>query len=365
MVGCYRDILLAMALLAALGLQSKTFGQAAEPAPAPSKFDLGNPPPIDPLPNFPRPLDEPRSLFTQPKPMPLPPPLPGPYFEQDPLLDPPQLPAPGLFATVETGYFASHVKNHLANFVSIGAGPPAFVQLPSATLDWTVTPRFEVGYRLPSGFGEFVMGYRFLVTEGSGSIFGPDGIAALKSRLDVNVFDWDYASREYSLWPHCDMKWRLGVRLSYVYFDSRADEPFGLAAAGTGVFERRVSNSFVGVGPHSGLELSRRMEGTGLAFTSKLDLGTHLGRIRQGFFEESTTLNAAGQPLTGETRNSGSQAVPTLNVQAGVSWQPPACPAAHFFLGYQYERWWTLGQLADSAAELTDQGIFLRAEFNF
>ena len=38
-----------------------------------------------------------------------------------------------------------------------------------ATLNWTVSPRFEAGYRLPSGFGEIDVSYRFLLTEGAGT----------------------------------------------------------------------------------------------------------------------------------------------------------------------------------------------------
>ena len=75
-----------------------------------------------------------------------------------------------------------------------------------ATLDWTVSPRFEVGYRLPSGFGEVDVAYRFLLAEGSGSttdpIAAPDATAALTSHLNINVGDVDYASRETSLGPN-------------------------------------------------------------------------------------------------------------------------------------------------------------------
>ena len=39
----------------------------------------------------------------------------------------------------------------------------------------------------------------------------------------------------------------------------------------------------------------------------------------------------------------------------------------HFFLGYQFEYWWNVGRLSTSFArgELEDQGVVLRAEFNF
>ena len=51
------------------------------------------------------------------------------------------------------------------------------VNLPAAPLDWTASPRVFAGYRLPSGFGEFMVAYRHLGTTGSGSVpdtNGPD-----------------------------------------------------------------------------------------------------------------------------------------------------------------------------------------------
>jgi hypothetical protein len=296
-------------------------------------------------------------------------PLPGPYFERDGLLDPPQLPPPGWFAGVEFELVKAHVKNRLMGMVQIGTNAPDTVQLESASLDWTVAPRFEVGYRLPSGFGEFALAYRFFSSQGTSVFPAVDAPADVQSRLAVSMVDLDYVSREYSLWSRWDMKWRAGLRIVSIYFDSRADEPFDLAAAGSGVFEQRTSNSFVGFGPHVGLELARRFEQSGLALVGRIDGGGQLGRIRHGFFEVSTTAGPDGQLLTGETRLSGSQDVPVLSWQLGLSWQPPGprYQDVHFFLGYHYEYWWNVGRLSSttSRGEMSDQGIFMWAEFNF
>jgi hypothetical protein len=357
---------LGRALLAPAG------GHAREPAPAADPKAPAAPVPYDPLPNFPHPPDEPRSLFQEAPPRP---PyacaeLERPYFERDPLLDPPQLPSPGWFATVDAVLGVPHVKNFVSVPVTNPAGNIDTVRLPSAPLDWTVSPRFAAGYRLPSAFGEVALAYRFLTSEGAGEFAGPNGPALLKSRLTINQVELNYYSREFSLWPHWDMKWGAGLRLVYVYFDSRADQPFDFAAATSGVFEQRTSNSWWGLGPHVGVELERRVEGTGLAFFTRVDGGTHLGRIRQGGFEVFTTPGPDGRPLTAEARNSGSQDVPILTVEAGVRWQPRnwTYQDFHVFLGYQYEYWWNVGRLSttpDSRGELSDQGILLRAEFNF
>src|SRR5262245_25418289 len=56
------------------------------------------------LKTFPRPPDQPASLLSPPPPLgPPPPDLEKPYFQQDPLLDPPWLGLIGLFADVDVG----------------------------------------------------------------------------------------------------------------------------------------------------------------------------------------------------------------------------------------------------------------------
>jgi hypothetical protein len=52
-------------------------------------------------------------------------------------------------------------------------------------------------------------------------------------------------------------------------------------------------------------------------------------------------------------------------VEAGLRWTPRNSQHLRFTFGYQFEYWWSLGQLADSRAELADQGFFFRSEFNF
>jgi hypothetical protein len=355
-------LLALLVVLAAIPLAPRALAQTQKPA-ATSSAEL------DVLPGLPRPPDAPQSLML--KPPANPPyscdPLPGPYFEHDPRLDPPPLPPPGWFTDVEVGLVGAHVKNRVSGMVQVGTAPPNTVDLPSAELDWTVAPRFEVGYRLPSGFGEFCVAYRFLATDGTGVTPGNDAPAAFRSRLDLNLVDVDYASREISLWPHCDMKWRFGLRWADVYFDSRADEPFAAAAAGSGIFEMRTSNNFWGVGPHAGLELGHCFTESGLAVVGWVDAAILLGRIRQNFFEASTTLGPGGQLLSGNTRLSVSQDVPTVNTFAGLRWQPPSYPNSYLFLGFQYEYWWNVGRNSSTTArgELSDQGILLRAEVNF
>jgi hypothetical protein len=283
--------------------------------------------------------------------------LPEPYFVQDRLLDPPDFPQPGWVFAADVGLVGPHIIGTLTNTLPNGDT----VRLPVAGFDWTAAPRVQAGYRLPSGVGELALAYRFLTTTGNGATSGLDAPACLHSRLDFNVVDFDYLSREFSLLPHWDMKWHVGLRYLNLYFDSRADEPFDLAVAGSGVFEQRFSNSYWGIGPHAGLELARPFEGSGLSFVGRVDAAGVLGRIRQGFFEKSVTF------VDTSSRISSSQEVPSLDLQAGLSWTPPQWQQAELFVGYDFEYWWHVGNLsaAGTSAQMSVQGVLLRLAINY
>jgi hypothetical protein len=323
----------------------------------------------NPLPDLPRPPDQPRSLFQEPPPGPAYScdPLPGPYFERDPRLDPPQFPQPGWLADVEAGVVASHFKNRLSGTLQLGNRLPDTIHVPGAELDWTGSPRFEVGYRLPSGFGQFALSYRFLDTEGTGTELVPDGLAFLKSRLDFHVVDLDYISREFSPYPQWGMRWRFGLRYVSLYYDSQANEPFALAAAGSGILAARNTNHFQGFGPRVGVQLERYLGCSGWALVGRIDGASVVGRTSQIFAEDTTTLGPTGQPLAGAVRFGNTQTIPTLNFQVGLGWEPPGSPYTHFFLGYEYEYWWDAARLStgSSRGEMVNQGLLLRAEFNF
>jgi hypothetical protein len=265
--------------------------------------------------------------------------------------------APGWLADVELVLTGPHIKNRLTDTVAIGSIVDT-VHLPTADLDWTVSPRFEVGYRLPEGFGEFLLSYRFLTTEGNAVI--PDfdiADAGLHSRLILNVVDLDYASREYSLGPHFDMKWRVGVRIADIFFDSQA---VGL------VVEERTSQSFFGAGPHAGLDLGwRRNADSEFALFTRLEGAVVIGEIQQNF-EETADLPFFGL-VGGATREHSTQAVEALHIQAGFSYQPRwAANQLRFLLGYDFEQWWTLGLAGDgNHSALSENGLFFRTEFNY
>ncbi|HXG10234.1 MAG TPA: Lpg1974 family pore-forming outer membrane protein, partial [Gemmataceae bacterium] len=286
---------------------------------------------------------------------------------------PPAIPAlpvvnpPGWFAAIELDLVKPHIKNRLQATVPLDDLFNVRLHLPTAELAWTVAPRFEVGYRLPDELGELLVSYRFLVTEGCVRGSSADDLffsrGSLKSRLDLQVIDLDYAHREYALGPSWDMKWKFGVRLANLFFDSRTAVRFtDLEVADDFTAGARTSNYFFGAGPHVGLDLWRRFGGTGLALFGRLEGALVVGRIHQAFEEVFRFDDLA---LGGATSLDQAQAVPVLNVQAGLGWTPAWQPGVRFAAGYQYEHWWYVGHIGDSRAELWDQGVFFRAEYKY
>jgi len=352
-------------------------GQTAIAAPGRPAAEAAGSPEPNPLPGLPRPPDQPGSLL-QPAPtgqVYACPELECPYFEKDPRLDPAGLPQPGWLFDVELGVLGSHVVDKLGQPPFPNGNPvPFIVSVPMARLDWTVSPRFELGYRLPSGFGELDVAYRFLLTEGTGSTpagsaASPDAAAALTSHLRINLGDVDYASRETSLGPNWGMKWRIGLRTADVFFDSQADEPFAAAAApgASKIFERSIQDNFWGIGPHAALELDKRRNAWGLGWLGRLDGALLFGRVRQSFAEVSTTPGGGGafDLINGEQ-------APMLNGFLGLDWRPPCRPNLDILLGFTAEYWWNVGRMSDpdmyngrTAGEVGSYGPLLRLEYNY
>jgi hypothetical protein len=251
---------------------------------------------------------------------------------------------------------APHIKNRLTSEVGIGTGFDQ-VHLPTAGLDWTGAPRIELGYRFSDDGGEFLLAYRSLVSEGTDFILGfdtPDSAGFLKSRLNVNVLDIDFSSHECCLGSGWDMKWKIGARLASVFFDSRAFGSF---------LEQRTSNDFRGAGPHLGLDLWRQIDGTYLAWFGRVETAAVLGNIKQSY--EESVAQAGNTVIGGAVTDRHTQTVPVLNLQTGLSWTPPGSRCLRFAAGYHFETWWYLGEVNNSHATLTDQGVFFRAELGF
>jgi hypothetical protein len=287
---------------------------------------------------------------------PVPPPT-GPCFKQpDPLLEEPPINPAGWFASLEAGAVATHVKDRLSDQVRLDGRPFVF-RVPSADLDWTVAPRVELGYRVGHGFGEFLIAYRNVTTEGE-QFTSAEGAAQLKSRVNENVLDLDYANRDLPLGPGWDLRWKVGIRLASVFFDTRSSQ-------GGGTLLQRTSSNLVGAGPHTGLEVARELGIPGLSFYAQADFASVWAHLHQEFQVESLTPAAA--PAGGQVEARATQAALPLGAQLGLRWTPPRYDAGHFFVGYQFEQWWQVfrNDNTGSAGNLTEHGIFFRGEINF
>jgi hypothetical protein len=344
----------ALPLLLAVVAAHLAAGPAAAQSLPSQPVPVAPPPTVTPGPATPPPT----GLTPPPAPSPpdsaAPPVYCDPLPNHDALLDAPTAP-PGWFVAAEVSFLKPHVNNSLTGAVSFGSLGADTVQLPGARLDWVGAPRFELGYRFADDCGAVLVSYRTLSTDGRADLlnFDAQGDGFLRSRLDMDVFDFDYATPTFSPARNVDVRARVGVRLADVFFDSQAVGQ---------VLEQRVSNHFIGAGPHAGLDLWYHCAVPGLALFVRADGALPIGRVRQGFGE--TILFDDGSVIGSAATQSATRAVPTLNAQIGVGWHPLGT-RLRLSAGYEFEYWWDLGHAGASRAELFDHGGFFRAEFNF
>jgi hypothetical protein len=349
-------------------------------------------PPVDP--NTADQLPYPTPLQERPAPFVLPPPPDYTAIDNgwigSPLLDRPEAAPPGVFFNVESSVVWPHLRNELVGgMVTLaqtsgapvntavglppGAGMPItgdIISFRGNPLNATVTPRFELGYRFPDGFGELKLSYRFLESSGSDTlIVGDLGPASQKGRLDLNFVDLDFGTRQVSLGPLWEMRTAVGLRFATAYFNSHVTflNPVTIQEApfGTAPFTRLSQSEAVGnwyLGAHAVLEVGRKLWLPELTLFGRLEGSGMYGRVRQTFKE--TFVEAPGFTEISVTSGVGT---PMLATQVGFSYDVPNWNHCRFMIGYQFEMWWQFGRGNNdlSFGTLDDQGLFLRAEFNF
>ena len=99
----------------------------------------------------------------------------------DPFLDPSRFPAPGFFASAQASILAPSFNNRLTGPVNVPGLGGVMVAVPTATLPWTVSPEFRVGYRFGQGLGSLALTYRLLNDQGT------SGTPGVVSTGDPNV----------------------------------------------------------------------------------------------------------------------------------------------------------------------------------
>lgn len=328
----------------------------------------------DPTPATTLPDEVPASVQPAVAPSGLPPPVftpPGPPLEVP--LDPgkdgwgpygePSLP-PGFFFRTDVAFVHPVVRNRLFNDTPLN-GTGSTLSLPSAELPWTVSPWFDLTYRLPRSLGLVSLNYRFMDATGNGEGPAFDQPAAVRSRLDLQVINIDYGTGPYACCSdQFEFDWRVGTELASVFFDTATTQP--------GRFDQ-ASNRFAGAGFHARMDLFWRLANLpGLSLYSRTEGAVDFGRISQNFREQ---LDQGSGPMPGFWNQNSMQTVPMLLVQAGLRYVPPTWPTAQLFLGYTFEHWWYVGQLGESSldagivsntrGELGAQGIFVRGQIDF
>ncbi len=350
--------MLVAAILGTLGLTGRAAAQGTLPPP--------NPVPIAPPPDpTPIPFAAPGPVISRPIPQAAVPPAPAPVAPP-PFAPPPPGPSPQvygnpygvstneplIFFNWELQLTAPTMSNHMSNSVTLPDGSTKNIAIPGASLDFTIAPKLEVGYRLPDQLGAFIFGYRFLATDGK-EAETVDGIAAnVRSRLDFNEFDFDYATARYDPEPRWFVQARIGARVSWTYYDT-STSPDALGAVD------RESSYFVGAGPHIALDLERKLI-MGFGAFASVDGAILIGQVDQHFAED---VAGSYDVITSPMRKT--LAVPTLQAQIGLSYSPPSFERLRFRVGYQYEQWFNLGSVEGSRLDLTTQGGFLRGEIDF
>jgi len=338
-------------------------------------------------------LPSPTMVQDRPAPFVLPPPpdytASGKGWIGSPLLDRPEAALPGVFCNIESSVVWPHFQNQLvggqvtlaqtsgvSTISSVGLPPGAgmpitgdIVNFPGNRFNPTVTPLLELGYRFPDGFGELRLGYRLLASSGSDTLtLGDLGPASQKSRLAVQFVDLDYGTREFSLGPDWELRMAIGLRYARVFLDSQVNflnpittqEDYGTAPFTRFSQSETVSNWYLGA--HAVLEVGHKILVPELTLFGRLEGSGLYGRVHQTFSE--SFMEAPGFTQLSVRNGVG---CPVLATQVGLSWEVPGWNHSRFMLGYQYEIWWQFGRGDNdlSFGTLDDQGLFLRAEFNF
>jgi hypothetical protein len=279
----------------------------------------------------------------------------------DPLLDSPPA-APGLVAGLEAGIVFPHILNKLSADVTRTSGATDKVGLPAGPLGVNALPKVELGYRWGQASGEAILSWRSLSADATQafsttalSAFTPSG-ADLRTRLNFQVWDLDYASHEPITVCGVDMKWRAGLRGILYYADSQA---------ANALLFQHVVDRYWGLGPHVLVDFRRSLWRSGLDLFGRLDAALPFGRLNQHFTE---TVTAAGTTDSGQTNLFNNVQVLTAGFQAGVSWTPPRQACFHVTAAYGYEFIEAVGTIfaqPSPTETLWLQGAFLRAEWNY
>ncbi len=329
----------------------------AQQAPSPVPDNTVLPPPSGDEP-APVPAPKPALVLPNTGPFSPPPPPPPPAAENlwGILPDVSCLPRT-FFGDHELDIMKPHLKAALIGPAMFPGGLVTSVHPPTATLNWAVAPRWELGWFLPPSLGYFAFTYRGFADDGRQTVTALSGIPyALRTRLDLNQVAFDYGTAPYSFGPRWFISGRIGMAAANVYFDNVAvSSPQTLDA----------SNEYWGAGPHLRLDVWREFNLLpGLALFAEPDLMVLVGRIQQHYRESDTLF---GSTVAGSFFQRQTQTVPVFTLRVGLTYTPEILSQWRFMVGYEYEHWWSVGRVPGqpSRGEFFTNGVFLRAAVTF
>jgi hypothetical protein len=275
--------------------------------------------------------------------------------EEGEIMDPRFYPPSGWFSTLDLAVLKPRFSQTINGTI---AATGDFVELPTARLNWTVSPRVGLGYRFLNS-GELLLSYEAVGSRGSAPFpsFSPAGDGNLRSRFDLNVVTLDWVALENSFGPNWGMKWWGGVAYGNAYVDS--------TATASDLFAR-TSGVTYGVGAHAGLDLRRALPWAGWSAFSRLDSMYLCLPSSQKVVE--AVPQPDGSTVSGLTRFNYNATPILFSVDAGLSYTTPDLGVGHWVrltAGYHFERWWGLGSAVQSDEGLRLQGILFRAEITY
>jgi len=287
---------------------------------------------------------------------------------------------PGWVGNIDVGIVQPYIGSKINSGTDLdGTFPGNPVALPIGALNFTATPRFEIGYRWPEGLGEIRGTYTRIQATGNRTI--PDQLPgftrALRTRLQMNVVDFDYCFSEFNLgdipliptmaqtpgWlglrrpptiyqnDPLAIRFRLGGRAATMFLDAQA--------TGAQVLNERMMNNFAGAGFHVAVEGTKAMPWRPLSLYGKLDFAGVLGTVQQNFERTDALGNSAQSAVDTEV------GVPCFGMEWGLQYVPASISNFRASMSYQYGHWWQFADTDDSTAIFQTNGVLLSGQWGF
>lgn len=229
--------------------------------------------------------------------------------------------------------------------------PYSNILFPMASLEWTVSPTFDLGYRLPGQQGEFALNYQFLVSQGFSSASYLGLASQVKSRITQNEVDFLYRSAPTAFGPRLDIRFEIGAKMGFFFYDTLASNALG---------EGHASNYFFGGGPRF------RIDGDFHITSNKrwrwingLEISALMGQIQQSY------SNSVGPYDFAVTAPKTTTTLPVLKYQTGILWVPSFTEGFSVLAGFELDEYWQILKQNQSSGRLQNLGILLQGRLDF